>query len=76
MALLYGVGSLHNKDMHICNKPNGSCKVNVEVANGDNMMQHHVSDKVSVYSPYVKDSSMLGLSNLFKTRHFIMFTKV
>jgi hypothetical protein len=73
MALRHGVGSpLQDKDIHICNKPNEikvCSKVNVEVANEDNVMQHYVPDKVSVYSPYVKDSSMLDISNLVKTRH-------
>ena len=73
MALLHEVGSpLQYKDMHICNKPTEIKvynKVNVEVANEDNVMQHYVPDKVSVYSPFVKDSSVLGTSKLVKTRH-------
>jgi hypothetical protein len=73
MVVLHGVGStLQDKDMHICNKPNEikvCSKVNVEAANEDNMTQHYVPDEVSAYSPGVKDSTVLGLSNLVQTRN-------
>lgn len=73
MALLHGLGSpFQDKDMHICNKPTEikvCSKVNVEVANEDNVMQRYVPDEVSVYSPCVKDSSTLGISNVVETSY-------
>ena len=63
VVLTYTIQYYITNEIKVCSK------VNVQVANEDNMMQHYIPDVMSVYSPCVKDSSMLGLSNLVKTGH-------